>query len=144
MAFEIPIVKIIDFGIATQLERVSQEVGTAGILEGSIPYISPEQTGRINRHLDYRSDFYSLGATLFELLTNRPLFMGTDSLQIIHGHIATPPPRADQFHPEIPKPVADIIYKLVSKSAEDRYQSAKGILNDFQRCLDEFRTNKSM
>ncbi|MGB0562678.1 MAG: serine/threonine protein kinase, partial [Spirulinaceae cyanobacterium] len=84
--------KIIDFGIATQLNRENPTLKNPNFLEGTLAYISPEQTGRMNRGLDYRTDFYSLGVTFYELLTGKLPFTTEDALELVHCHIAKPPP----------------------------------------------------
>ncbi|MDA0673035.1 MAG: serine/threonine-protein kinase PknK, partial [Cyanobacteria bacterium] len=126
--------RLIDFGIASQLSRETPMVSGVGILEGTLPYLSPEQTGRMNRALDYRSDFYSLGATFFEMLTGQPPFQFQDPLELIHAHIARTPPLASTVAPEVPTAIAHIIQKLLAKRAEERYQSARGLLADLRRC----------
>ncbi len=85
-------IRIIDFGLSTRLSLERQDISVANRLEGSLPYISPEQTGRMNRELDYRTDFYSLGATFFECLTGQPPFEAEDIMGWIHCHIAKRPP----------------------------------------------------
>jgi serine/threonine protein kinase len=133
-------VKLIDFGIAT---RLSQELGTASPLnqlEGTLAYIAPEQTGRMNRIIDRRSDLYSLGVTLYQLFARRLPFEATDLLELVHSHIAKVPPAPRDVKPEIPAVVSDIILKLLAKAAEDRYQSASGLQHDLQRCLVQLKT----
>ncbi|MDZ8056288.1 MAG: AAA family ATPase [Aulosira sp. ZfuVER01] len=127
--------KIIDFGIATDLLRETLTLRNPTVLEGTLAYISPEQTGRMNRSLDYRTDFYSLGATLYELLTHRLPFAASDTLELIHYHLALEPVPPHLINPEIPVIVSEIILKLLAKTAEERYQSAWGIKTDLERCL---------
>ncbi|MHC5893556.1 AAA family ATPase [Nostoc sp.] len=131
------VVKIIDFGIATQFNRTNPTFKNPDVLEGTLPYLSPEQTGRMNRLLDYRSDFYSLGVTFYELLTGHLPFSTRDILELVHCHIAKQPPLPNEINTTIPKPVADIILKLMAKNAEDRYQSAWGIKADLEICADQ-------
>ncbi|MEH2446326.1 MAG: serine/threonine-protein kinase PknK [Nostoc sp.] len=128
------VVKIIDFGIATQFNRTNPTFKNPHILEGTLAYLSPEQTGRMNRWLDYRTDFYSLGVTFYELLTGHLPFSTTDILELVHCHIAKQPPSPHEINTTIPKPVSDIIFKLMAKNAEDRYQSAWGIKADLELC----------
>ncbi|MFB8796507.1 MAG: AAA family ATPase [Microcoleus sp.] len=132
--------KIIDFGISTQLTRENPTVKNPNVLEGTLAYISPEQTGRMNRSLDYRTDFYSLGVTYYELLTGKLPFETTDALELVHCHIAKVPVAPHQINPEIPKAVSDIVMKLMAKTAEQRYQSAFGIRNDLTECLQQLQT----
>ena len=130
-------VKIIDFGIATQFNRTNPTFKSPYILEGTLAYLSPEQTGRMNRSLDYRTDFYSLGVTFYELITGHLPFPTTDILELVHCHIAKHPIPPDELNAAIPKPVADIILKLMAKNAEDRYQSAWGIKADLELCTEQ-------
>lgn len=116
-------VKILDFGISTKLSRENPSVVSPNVLEGTLAYMSPEQTGRMNRALDYRTDLYSLGATLYHLFTGRMPFDGTDAMGLVHAHIAQIPRPAHEVEPEVPVMVARIIAKLMAKNAEDRYQS---------------------
>ncbi|MBU1195600.1 MAG: diguanylate cyclase [Proteobacteria bacterium] len=131
------VAKIIDFGISTRLTREQAALTSTQGFEGSLPYISPEQTGRMNRSIDYRTDFYSLGVTLYELVAGRPLFIVNEPIEWFHCHIARQPDSLTQINPDIPGPVCDIIMKLLAKTAEDRYQSAQGIQADLQQCLDQ-------
>ncbi|MEA5627917.1 AAA family ATPase [Nostoc sp. UHCC 0251] len=127
--------KIIDFGISTARSRETLTLKNPTVLEGTLAYISPEQTGRMNRSLDYRTDFYSLGATFYQLLTHRLPFESSDALELIHYHLALEPVPPDTLDPEIPAIVSEIILKLLAKTAEDRYQSAWGIKTDLEQCL---------
>ena len=128
--------KLIDFGIASTLSRQNLDARNANQLEGTLPYISPEQTGRMNRRLDYRTDFYSLGATLYELLIGDPPFVAKDALELVHAHIARPPVPPHEIDSNLPRVVSDIIVKLLAKTAEDRYQSALGIKTDLEECVE--------
>lgn len=129
--------QIIDFDLASRLDEERVRPGALGALEGTLPYIAPEQTGRMNRNLDWRADFYSLGATFHELLTGRPPFVAADALELIHQHLAVPPPSVRSLRPELPEPLADIILRLLAKSAEDRYLGAYGLIQDLERCRRE-------
>ncbi|WP_404790677.1 AAA family ATPase [Altericista sp. CCNU0014] len=131
------VVKIIDFGIATQFNRTNPTFKSPHSLEGTLAYLSPEQTGRMNRLLDYRTDFYSLGITFYELLTGHLPFPTTDLLELIHCHIAKQPVPPHEINTAIPKPISDIILKLMAKNAEDRYQSAWGIKADLEICVHQ-------
>jgi predicted ATPase/signal transduction histidine kinase len=131
-------VKLIDFSIASVLPRETQEIFSPNVLEGTLAYISPEQTGRMNRGIDYRTDFYSLGVTFYELLTGQLPFTATDPMELIHCHIAKPPVSPKTLNPEIPDVLAEIILKLMAKTAEDRYQSAIGIWHDLNNCLKQY------
>src|SRR4028119_1492760 len=133
-------VKIIDFGIATVFTRENPTLKNPNTLEGTLAYISPEQTGRMNRSLDYRTDFYSLGVTFYELLTGQLPFAADDALELVHCHIAKQPVPPHQVNPEIPQIISDIALKLMAKTAEDRYQSACGIKADLEKCLNQLQT----
>ncbi|MBD0263184.1 MAG: AAA family ATPase, partial [Tolypothrix sp. Co-bin9] len=137
-------VKIIDFGISTVLSRENPTLSNPNILEGTLAYISPEQTGRMNRAIDYRSDFYSLGATFYELLTGILPFQSLDLLELVHSHIAkqpVPPHEVVGMPCSLPSIVSDIVMKLMAKNAEDRYQSAYGLKADLEICLHQLQTN---
>ncbi|MEY4753410.1 MAG: hypothetical protein RJA44_1085 [Pseudomonadota bacterium] len=126
---------LFDFGLASELplERQSSE-SLSRRLEGTLPYLSPEQTGRMNRDLDYRSDFYSLGVLLFELLTGCLPFQGRDILEWVHCHISLPPPSPAAIDPAIAPAVAAVVLKLLAKNAEQRYQSSYGLIADLEHC----------
>ncbi|MEG3853908.1 AAA family ATPase [Microcoleus sp. Z1_C4] len=136
--------KIIDFGISTQLTRENYTIKNPNILEGTLAYMSPEQTGRMNRSLDYRTDFYSLGATFYELLTNKLPFDTNDVLELVHSHLAKQPLSPSQVNPEIPQIVSDIVMKLMGKNSEERYQSAIGIKLDLEECLNQLHTHNNI
>ncbi|MBW4678819.1 MAG: AAA family ATPase [Microcoleus vaginatus WJT46-NPBG5] len=129
--------KIIDFSISTQLTRENPVLKTPGVLEGTLAYISPEQTGRMNRVLDYRTDFYSLGISFYQMLTNQLPFTTTDPLELVHCHIAKQPLPPSEVNLEIPQLVSDIVMKLIAKTAEDRYQSAYGLKADLEECRQQ-------
>jgi len=131
-------VKLIDFNISSDLSSERDEEKAVEQLEGSLPYISPEQTGRMNRVLDYRTDYYSLGVTCFELLTGTLPFAATDILGWVHCHMSQSVPDARALNPTIPASLAEMIRKLMAKSPEDRYQSAHGLLKDLERCRREW------
>ncbi len=131
------VIKIIDFGIATRFNRTNPTFKSLHLLEGTPAYLSPEQTGRMNRMLDYRTDFYSLGVTFYELLTGQLPFPTQDVLELVHCHIAKPPISPHELNATIPQPVSDLIVKLMAKNAEDRYQSAWGIKADLERCAQQ-------
>ncbi len=128
-------VKLIDFSIASLLPKETQEIKNLNVLEGTLTYISPEQTGRMNRGIDYRTDFYSLGVSFYEFLTGELPFPSNDAMELVHYHIAKMPTDVSDIKSEIPKVVGDIISKLMAKNAEDRYQSALGLKHDLEKCL---------
>lgn len=123
-------VKIIDLGIATRLATELQSLTSPQFLEGTLAYMSPEQTGRMNRPLDYRTDFYSLGATFHEMLTRHRPFEAEDAMEMVHCHIARDPTPPHRRNPDVPLALSKIVTKLMAKKAEDRYQSAAGLLAD--------------
>ncbi|RUT06068.1 serine/threonine protein kinase [Dulcicalothrix desertica PCC 7102] len=133
-------VKIIDFSLATLLPREIQFLTNPNVLEGTLAYISPEQTGRMNRGIDYRSDFYSLGVTFFELLTGQLPFTATDPIELVYSHIAKRPLKASDINANIPPVLSDIVTKLMAKNAEDRYQSTHGLKYDLSMCRDQWQT----
>ncbi|NJK67419.1 MAG: AAA family ATPase [Microcoleus sp. CSU_2_2] len=137
-------VKIIDFGIATRFSRTNPSFQNPNVLEGTLAYISPEQTGRMNRILDYRTDFYSLGVTYYELLTGQLPFVTDDMLELVHCHIAGQAITPHELNSEIPPIVSEIILKLMAKNAEDRYQSAAGIEADLGTCLLQLETTNKI
>ena len=125
---------IADFSIASRLPRESQRLQHFGHLEGTLAYLSPEQTGRMNRSIDYRSDFYSLGVTFFELLSGQLPFPQQDAAELVYAHLAQTPPPLRSLRPELPEALEAIIRKLMAKNPEDRYQSAGGLWRDLHRC----------
>ncbi|SKB11133.1 putative Mitogen-activated protein kinase kinase [Planktothrix sp. PCC 11201] len=137
-------VKIIDFGISTKLTRENPTLKNPNVLEGTLPYMSPEQTGRMNRSLDYRTDFYSLGITFYELLTHQLPFDSTDALELVHFHMAKKPLSPSQINPEISQVLSDIVMKLMAKNAEERYQSGLGIKADLEICLNQLINTKTI
>ncbi|GBF79610.1 trifunctional serine/threonine-protein kinase/ATP-binding protein/sensor histidine kinase [Aphanothece sacrum] len=132
-------VKLIDFGIATSLSSENISPEHPNLIEGTLAYISPEQTGRMNRIVDYRTDFYSLGVTLYEMLTNQLPFTSNDIMELVHFHLAKYPQSPHELNPLIPLIISNIIIKLLAKTAEDRYQTAYGIKVDLEKCLNNLR-----
>ncbi|BAZ54128.1 two-component hybrid sensor and regulator [Nostoc sp. NIES-4103] len=130
-------VRLIDFSIASLLPKETQELKSPKVLEGTLAYISPEQTGRMNRGIDYRSDFYSLGVTFYEILTGQLPFISDDPMELVHCHIAKMPRSVNSQ--EIPQVLDDVIQKLMAKNAEDRYQSALGLKYDLENCLHQLK-----
>jgi predicted ATPase/signal transduction histidine kinase len=135
-------VKLIDFGISTALIRESPVLRNPTLGEGTLAYISPEQTGRMNRLLDYRTDLYSLGVTIYELLTGQLPFTTADALALMHAHLARQPAPPHELTPEIPQPLSAVVMKLMAKNAEDRYQSAHGVRTDLEECLRRWETTR--
>jgi predicted ATPase/signal transduction histidine kinase/tRNA A-37 threonylcarbamoyl transferase component Bud32 len=133
--------KITDFGISTRLQQEYYTTLISDSFEGSVTYMSPEQTGRMNRAVDYRTDFYSAGVSFYELLTGQLPFQAKDQLEWVHCHIARPPIHPHLVNPDIPEALAAIIMKLLAKTAEDRYQNAHGLVADFERCLEQLESS---
>ncbi|MUG96514.1 AAA family ATPase [Scytonema sp. UIC 10036] len=130
-------VKLIDFSIASRLLRETQILMSPNVLEGTLGYLSPEQTGRMNRGIDYRTDFYSLGVTFYELLTGELPFQSNEPMELVHCHIAKQPLLENRG--EIPRVLCDIVLKLMAKNPEDRYQSALGLKYDLEICLAQLK-----
>ena len=132
-------VQLIDFSIASLLPKEQQQLVNPNVLEGTLAYISPEQTGRMNRGIDYRSDFYSLGVTFYKMLTGLLPFSSEEPMELIHSHIAKKCIPLQSFSDAQGMPYAqslsEIILKLMAKNAEERYQSALGLKHDLNRCL---------
>ena len=129
--------RLIDFGIASELAQERQGDAVMRRLEGALAYMSPEQTGRMNRDLDYTSDYYSLGVTFYELLTGELPLRAETVLQWVHSHICKVPPPPHERVPSIPPAVSAIVLKLMAKNAEERYQSSFGLIADLDRCRRE-------
>jgi len=127
--------KLIDFGIAVRMSPTNPSQDHRGVLEGTLAYISPEQSGRMNRQLDFRSDLYSLGVTMFELLTGALPYQGRHCLELVHAHMAGAIPSVSEANPEVPPQLSAIVAKLMAKTAEQRYQTAAGLRWDLERCL---------
>jgi len=125
---------LIDFGLATSQQLEQVEATSASLVEGTLPYMSPEQSGRMNRVVDYRTDFYSLGVVLYQLLTGQLPFRGRDALEWLHAHMAQQPVPPAQRVPSVPPALAAVVLKLLGKAAEQRYQSAEGLKADLEQC----------
>ncbi len=130
-------VNIIDFGLATKVKMKQDVLVASEALEGTLPYISPEQTGRVNHPVDLRSDLYSFGIICYELFTGQLPFQYNDPMEMVHAHLAINPISPQEVHPEIPEILSKIILKLLSKNVESRYQSAFGVRNDLEKCLSQ-------
>ena len=128
------------FGIASQLPRERQSPEAPEFIAGTLAYMAPEQTGRMNRSIDSRSDLYSLGVTLYEMLTGSLPFTASDPMEWVHCHIARQPTAPSERLGTVPTPVSAIIMKLLSKTAEERYQTAAGVEGDLRRCLSQWES----
>ncbi|WP_136417715.1 EAL domain-containing protein [Herbaspirillum sp. ST 5-3] len=137
-------VRIADFGSATLLPSAQQDIGSALDMEDARPYISPEQTGRMNRAPDRRSDLYSLGVIFYRMLTGKLPFEASDALEWTYCHIARQPVPPAVLEAALPSILSELVMKLLSKEPEDRYQSADGLLRDLRKCLAQWRAHGSI
>lgn len=134
-------IKIIDFGISTQLSHENQQVVSPEGLEGTLAYMSPEQTTRMNHSVDHRTDLYSLGVTFYELLTGQLPFHAQDAMEWVHSHIAKQPRAPKEVNPDIPDVLSNIVLKLLAKKPEDRYSTANGLVADLERFATAWNQN---
>ncbi len=130
-------VQLIDFHLSSRLSRETAQMRNPNNIEGTLAYIAPEQTGRMNRPTGYRADLYSFGATLYTFLTGREPFDATNHLALVHCHLAVTPPAVHLINPDVPETVSRIVARLMQKTPEARYQSAFGVTRDLERCLEE-------
>ena len=135
---------IIDFGISSKLDLKTPNLGNPERLEGNLHYISPEQTGRMNRVVDSRSDLYSMGVVFYQMLGGCLPFESNDAMEIVHAHIALRPRPLHEVNDRVPEPISRIIDRLLQKNAEDRYQSAYGVASDLERCLTQYGASKKI
>src|SRR6516165_2476118 len=128
-------VRLTGFGIASPLSRERQAAEPPETLAGTLAYMAPEQTGRMNRSIDARSDLYALGVTLYQMLTGVLPFAADDPMEWVHCHIARKPVPPSERLEGVPAPMSAIVMKLMAKTAEERYQTAGGVERDLRRCL---------
>jgi diguanylate cyclase (GGDEF)-like protein len=128
------LLQLIDFGIACELPQESQGIVHPHALEGTLRYMAPEQTGRMNRRVDYRADFYALGATFYELLAGQAPFDASDQMELVHCHIARTPDWSHAALTRLPGALLAIVQRLLEKNAEQRYQSLQGLRSDLESC----------
>jgi PAS domain S-box-containing protein len=135
-------VRFTGFGIASRLPRERQALEPPETIAGTLAYMAPEQTGRMNRSIDCRSDLYALGVTLYEMITGVLPFNAADPMAWVHCHVARQPVPPNERVPAVSAQISSIVMKLLAKTAEDRYQTAAGVLADLQRCLTEWETQR--
>lgn len=130
--------RIIDFDIASRAPRETRHASPPRALEGTLGYLAPEQSGRVNQSVDARADLYGLGVTLFEAATGRLPFESADPMQLLHAHIARRPPLPSSLRAELPPAFDRIVMHLLEKRPEDRYQSAAGVAGDLQHIVERY------
>src|SRR5262249_54201311 len=135
-------VRLTGFGIASRLPRERQSPHPPETIAGTLAYMAPEQTGRMNRSIDSRSDLYALGVTLYQMLTGALPFTAADPMEWVHCHLARRPAAPAERLKEIPGAVSAMVMKLLAKRAEDRYQTAVGLENDLRRCETEWEAQR--
>src|SRR5260221_8746702 len=133
---------LMGLGMASRLPRERQSGQLSEFLVGTLAYMAPEQTGRMNRSIDSRSDLYGLGVTFYEMLTGTLPFTVTDPMELVHCHMARQPTPPCEKVNGVPRAVSAIIMKLLAKTAEERYQTAAGVENDLRRCLTEWEKQR--
>ncbi|MFN7938320.1 MAG: serine/threonine-protein kinase PknK [Bryobacteraceae bacterium] len=132
-------IRLLGFGIASRLRREHQAPEPPEFIAGTLAYMAPEQTGRMNRSIDSRSDLYALGVTLYEMLTGHLPFKASDPLEWVHCHIARIPTPPHELLESVPACVSGIVMKLLAKTPEERYQTASGVERDLRRCLAHYK-----
>lgn len=137
-------ITLINLSVATKLSEEAQEYINVTQLEGTLAYTSPEQTGRMNRPVDYRTDFFSLGVLFFQMLSGQLPYETKDTLELVYYQIAKPAPNLHKIDSNIPITIAAIVDKLLAKMPEDRYASITGLKSDLNKCLEQWRNNQKI
>lgn len=137
-------VKITGLEYASFIQREKLTNHSSQTIEGSFAYMSPEQTGRVNQSIDHRSDLYSLGMTFYEMIAGQPAFEAKDPLEWVHSHITKNPASPSTLNSSIPESVSEIILTLLSKSVDDRYQTASGLIHDLENCLNQWESQRDI
>ena len=138
-------IKLTDFGISAELTHARDKPGTTALVDGTLAYMAPEQTGRMNRSISYETDFYSLGVTFYEMLTQRlPFDDLTDPVEYFHAHMARRPVPPAELNSSLPSVLSDIVMKLMAKDSADRYKSGQGLMVDLQECLEQLKRRGSI
>ncbi len=138
-------VQLLDFSISSLLPKEQQQLINPNVLEGTLAYMSPEQTGRMNRGIDYRTDFYSLGVTCFQLLTGQLPFVTKDPMELLHSHLVEKVKfPVERWQRKVPEGLQAIVIKLMAKDGEDRYKSALGLKHDLERCLQQWEETETI
>ncbi len=132
-------VRLIGLGLALEMPKAPWSAAHPGVIEGTLAYMAPEQTGRMNRAIDQRSDLYALGVIFYQMLTGALPFHGRDALEWIHCHLAREPPAPRALVPTVPEMLSRLVLRLLAKPAEDRYQSGRGLAVDLERCRDRWQ-----
>ncbi|MCC6410388.1 MAG: AAA family ATPase [Saprospiraceae bacterium] len=135
------ILKLYGFNLAVEMGREAQQPSASEAFEAGLTYVSPEQTGRMNRSLDHRTDLYSLGAVFYTMLTGQPPFVTDDPMEMVHCHIARQPVDINLLRPDLPVVLSNIVHHLLAKSVEERYQSAAGVRFDLFKCLKQYTSD---
>jgi len=135
---------IIDFGISSRIDLISTHLGNPDQVKGTLTHMSPEQTGRVNRKVDNRTDLYALGVTLFHVLTGNVPFQSTDALELVHLHIAHRVPLIHHQRADVPEVLSRVVAKLMAKNPEDRYRTAFGLKYDLEKCLTQWQQQKKV
>ncbi|SES71222.1 trifunctional serine/threonine-protein kinase/ATP-binding protein/sensor histidine kinase [Stigmatella erecta] len=135
------LLKLADFSSASSIAHEDGAASSSPDTSGTLAYMAPEQTGRMSLGIDYRADYYALGATFYEMLVGSRPFTTQDPLELVHAHLAKTPPAPHEVEPAVPRALSQLVMKLLAKSPEDRYQSARGLMADLEECQRRLRDN---